>query len=293
VRIVDSHFHIWRQKDLPWLVGPMQPRIFGPYEAIRRDYPIEEYRLDAAGTGVEAAVYVQANWAPGRAEDEVAWVSQEADRTGWPHAIVGYCDLTVSDPWPELKRLLAYPRLRGVRQQLHWHENPLYRFAARPDVALDPLFQRNVSRLADHGLAFDLQVFPGQFESAGALADACPGVTFVLQHAGMPEDLSETGLARWREGLSRLAARPNVVAKLSGLGTFLRRLDAGYVARITAETLARFGPERCLFGSNFPIEKLWTDYAALVSAYEAALGGMEEAGRAAVLAGTARRVYRL
>jgi predicted TIM-barrel fold metal-dependent hydrolase len=62
---------------------------------------------------------------------------------------------------------------------------------------------------------------------------------------------------------------------------------------VTAETLARFGPERCLFGSNFPIEKLWTDYAALVSAYERALEGLDEAGRAAVLAGTARRVYRL
>jgi predicted TIM-barrel fold metal-dependent hydrolase len=59
--MIDAHFHIWRQADLPWLVGPMQPRIFGPYEAIRRDYPMREYLSDLAGSGVEKAVYVQAN----------------------------------------------------------------------------------------------------------------------------------------------------------------------------------------------------------------------------------------
>jgi predicted TIM-barrel fold metal-dependent hydrolase len=64
MRAVDSHFHVWRQADLPWLTGPMQPRIFGPYEPIRRDYPMEEYLADRAGTGVERAVYVQANWPP-------------------------------------------------------------------------------------------------------------------------------------------------------------------------------------------------------------------------------------
>ena len=64
--IIDAHHHIWRQADLPWLVGPMLPRIFGPYEPIRRDYPIAEYLADIAGTGVVKSVYVQANWAPAR-----------------------------------------------------------------------------------------------------------------------------------------------------------------------------------------------------------------------------------
>ena len=62
-KAIDSHFHIWRQKDQPWLVGPMVPRIFGPYEPIRRDYPIEEFLADQQGSGVEKAVYVQTNWA--------------------------------------------------------------------------------------------------------------------------------------------------------------------------------------------------------------------------------------
>ena len=93
IGIVDGHHHIWRQADLPWLQGPMVPRIFGPYEPIRRDYPIEEYLADIAGTGVEKSVYVQTNWAKAGAVDEVAWVQATADAHGWPHAIVGYADL--------------------------------------------------------------------------------------------------------------------------------------------------------------------------------------------------------
>jgi predicted TIM-barrel fold metal-dependent hydrolase len=70
--IVDAHHHIWRQADLPWLVGPMLPRIFGPYEAIRRDYPMTEYLADIAGSGVTRSVYVQANWAKAQFAEEAA-----------------------------------------------------------------------------------------------------------------------------------------------------------------------------------------------------------------------------
>ena len=172
--MVDSHFHVWRQADLPWLSGPMQPRIFGPYEPIRRDYLMAEYLEDTAGTEVERAVYVQANWPAQRAEEEVAWVSAVAAETGWPHAIVGYADMSVEDVRPLLDRLAAYPLMRGIRQQFHWHENPLYRFASTPDLCRDARVQRNVARLADYDWSFDLQVFAGQMDGAEELADASP-----------------------------------------------------------------------------------------------------------------------
>ena len=291
--LVDAHHHVWRQADLPWLSGPMQPRIFGPYEAIRRDYPMDEFLADIADTGVTRSVYVQANWAPERFEDEVAWVERVADESGWPHAIVAYADLLTEDVRPQLERLARYPRLRGVRMQLHWHENEMYRFAPRSDLALDPVLQRNVDRLADYGLIFDLQVFAGQMTGAAELAAACPEVTFVLQHAGMPEDLSPEGRAEWRAGMEVLAAQPNVYSKLSAFGTFIHRNDPAHIARIFRETVEIFGAERCLFGSNFPIEKLWTNYRALLDAFLAASAPFDDEARKAIFEGTAARVYRL
>lgn len=293
MKTVDAHFHVWRQADLPWLSGPMQPRIFGPYEQIRRDYLMLEYLEDTAGAGIERAVYVQANWPVDRAEDEVAWVSSVAAETGWPHAIVGYADMRVEDARPQLDRLTAYPLVRGIRQQLHWHENPLYRFASTPDLCSDVRVQRNVARLGDYGWSFDLQVFAGQMAGAAELADACPDVTFVLQHAGMLEDTSDEGRAYWRQRMTDLVRRRNIVVKLSGFGTFIHRCDPAHVHWLTAETLALFGAERCLWGSNYPIEKLWTDYAALLEAHQQAVEKLQPAGRNAIFHNTACRVYRL
>ena len=256
--IIDAHHHIWRRNDLPWLDGPMQPRIFGPYEPIRRDYPISEYLADIAGSDVTRSVYVQANWAKDRFEDEVAYVQQAADETGFPQGIVGYADFLADDVRPQLDRLTKYRGMRGLRMQLQWHENPQYRFAAKPDLARDPTFQQNVARLADYGWTFDLQVFAGQMDGAAELAAGAPKVTFILQHAGMLEDLSAAGWAHWRDGMRRLAACPNVVSKLSGLGTFIHKNDPDHIAAIVRETVEIFGPTRCLFGSNFPVEKLWT-----------------------------------
>ena len=291
--IVDAHHHIWRQADLPWLSGPMQPRIFGPYEPIRRDYSIDEYMDDLAGSNVVQSVYVQTNWPKDSFEDEVAWVERTANETGWPHAIVAFADLSVDDVRPQLDRLARYPLIRGVRMQLHWHENPLYRFAARSELCADPLIQRNIAHLADYGWSFELQVFAPQMRDAAGLAEACSKVTLILQHAGMLEDLSTRGRAMWREGMTRLAAHSNVVSKLSGLGTFIHRNDAAHIAEVVGETVAIFGAERCLFGSNFPIEKLWSDYRSLVEAYRAATRSLKADQRESIFRTTAMRVYRL
>ena len=93
--------------------------------------------------------------------------------------------------------------------------------------------------------------------------------------------------------MTRLAQCPNVFSKLSGLGTFIHRNDAAHIADIFNDTVTLFGAERCLFGSNFPIEKLWTSYLELVDAHRAAAASLRPEQRDAIFAGTAMRVYRL
>jgi predicted TIM-barrel fold metal-dependent hydrolase len=291
--MIDAHHHIWLQKDLPWLLGPEQPRIFGPYAAIKRDYEMAEYLADIEGSGITKSVYVQANWAPNWFEDEVAWVQSVANETGWPHGIVGYADMTVEDVRPQLDRLMKYPLLRGIRQQFHWHANPLYRFAKRPDLPADETVQKNVARLAGYGLSFDLQVFADQMDHAIALAKACPDVTFILQHAGMLEDLSGEGRADWAAAMKKLAKCPNVVCKLSAFGTFIHRNDPVFIAEMIADATAIFTPKRCLFGSNFPIEKIWTSYSDLLAAFQAGASKLSKPAQNAIFHDTAERVYRL
>jgi predicted TIM-barrel fold metal-dependent hydrolase len=292
-RIVDAHHHVWRRADLAWLSGPMQPRIFGPYEPIRRDYPIEKYLADARPSGVVKSIYVQTNWSPGGETGEAEWIQSVSDRHGFPQAFVGYADLASPILEATLDALSGHRGLRGIRQQLHWHENPTYRFAARSDLMNDAGWRRGLREIARRKLLFELQIFAGQMAYGARLARDFPDLEFVLLHAGMREDTSEGGWRAWRSGMRLLSACPNVSVKLSGLGTFLHRCDAALWRPVIRETLALFGPERCLFGSNFPIEKLWTDYKSIVAAVNGALTELTRAERDAVFYANAVRLYRL
>jgi predicted TIM-barrel fold metal-dependent hydrolase len=293
MNIIDSHHHIWRQADLAWLQGPMVPRIFGPYESIRRDYPVEEFLADQAASGVVQSVYVQTNWPAGQSAQEVAWVQGVAARSGWPHAMVAHADMTAADVRPQLDRLKACPLVRGVRMQLHWHESEMFRFAPTADQFTGEVFRRNLAQLAGYGFSFDLQVFPGQMKNAARLVADFPGIDFILVHAGMLADTTAAGVQAWREGMALLAAQRNVAVKLSGLGTFIHRNDPAHIASVVGQTVALFGAQRCMFGSNFPIEKIWTDHASLVGAHRAAVQHLPLAEQEAIFSGTATRVYRL
>jgi predicted TIM-barrel fold metal-dependent hydrolase len=291
--IIDAHHHIWRLAATPWLAGPPVPRIFGAYEPLRRDYLIDAFRREVEPQGVVKSIYIQVNVAPKAEVEEVAWVQSVSNTQGFPHGIVGYADLAAPDLAETLDREAAYANLRGIRQQLHWHENPLYRFAARPDLMNDAAWRAGLRAVERHGLVFELQVFTSQMADAAQLAQDFPGVSFVLMHAGMLEDRSAAGWARWREGMRQLASCPNVATKLSGLGTFARECSVALWRPVIEETLAMFGPARCLFGSNFPIEKLWTSYDALIGVMRECLSGLSADDRRAVFFDNAMRLYRL
>ena len=141
----------------------MQPRIFGPYEAIRRDYPIAEYRskiLPAPASRVRSMC--RPTGPKDEFEDEVALgqatVANRHRLAAWNCRLLRI--VIVDDVRPQLDQLAKYPLMRGVRMQLHWHENPMYRFAPRPDLMNDEhQFRRNIASLSDYDWSFDLQVF--------------------------------------------------------------------------------------------------------------------------------------
>lgn len=291
--VVDAHHHVWRLSHTPWLQGPEVPRIFGAYGPLRRDYTIEAFRADCEPAGVTRSVFVQVNVAPGAEAEEAEWVASESRRTGWPHAITAYADLASPEVDATLERECATGLVRAVRQQLHWHDKAAYRFASRPDLSDDPAWRRGMHAVARRGLAFELQVFPEQADAALRLVDAFPYTSFVLIHAGMLEDRSADGLRRWRRFLDDVAARQNTTTKLSGLGTFVRACDEAAWRPVIAETVAAFGPKRCMFGSNFPIEKLWTDYATLVATFRRCIADLSDDEQAWILGRCASGIYGL
>jgi predicted TIM-barrel fold metal-dependent hydrolase len=289
--IVDAHHHIWRRDDVPWLAAEPKPRIFGPYEPIRRDYLIDEFISDSAAFNVVASIYMQANWAPARALDEARWVSAVGAEAGLPNGLVAFADLRspgLADLLDEYRRL---PRVVGVRHQVHWHRNPDYAYVPVPDLFDDPDWRRGLKVLSDRGFPFDLQVFPSQLAGAARMVRAFPETRFILNHAGMLDSTDPATVARWQDGLARLADNPNVYCKLTGLGTFRRASSVEHYRPIVRTALELFGSRRCIFGSNFPVEGMWVSYAEFGEHMLEAIGPVAEADRRAIFRESALTAY--
>ncbi len=178
------------------------------------------------------------------------WVQSVSDATGWPHANVAHADLADPNVGTLIEALALLPATRGIRQQIHWHENPQYRFAPHPEVMNEPNWRRGLMHLAEHNLLFEIQLFTSQMQHGAELAREFPRTVFVLEHAGMLEDMSPDGWKRWRDGMNALALQPNVNVKLSGLGTFVHacRLDVMgpiFLARNVAYLAATFPLRSC------------------------------------------------
>ena len=112
--VIDTHHHIWRRKDVPWLAEPPIPRMFGDYFGIRRDYPVEEFMADVMPQGVTKSVHVTANWGLDRALDETRWLQSVSEKHGYPHAFTAQVDLTADTAATLLSELAKFPAVRAT-----------------------------------------------------------------------------------------------------------------------------------------------------------------------------------
>jgi predicted TIM-barrel fold metal-dependent hydrolase len=293
--IIDAHMHLWNYEEnpYPWL-REVRDFWFGDYTSLRRNYLLEHYLKDCAGQGVTRSVHVQAQWDHSDPVGETRWLKSITDRHGYPHAIVAYCDLRKPDARQVLEAQLEYEPVRGIRMDINWHENPRYRFFEDREVMKNPAWLSGLSLLAEYGLSFDLQIYAAeQIGDAYDVVRRFENIQFILDHAGAPADRTPEGVARWERALARLAELPNIVTKLSGFDMFDQQWTDRSLGSMVHRVIDRFGPGRCLFGSNFPVSRLYRSYGELVGAYERILSGFSCSERHAIFAGNAARYYRI
>jgi predicted TIM-barrel fold metal-dependent hydrolase len=286
--IVDAHHHLWDlDRNLyPWLRADPDPDAWvGDITPIRRSYLVEEYLVEATACGVVRSVHVEAAYDPSDPVGETRWLQEVADRHGFPHAIVAAARL--EDPRVEhvLDDHLGCANVRGIRQMLDRDEGR--------SLLERPEWQRGLSHLSARGLSFDLQITPDQLEAAVELARRNPDLVLILNHCGMPRERTEPALDQWRRGLRLLAEHTNVCAKISGLGMFEHAWTSESIRPYVEDVLDAFGVERCMFGSNFPVDKLYGSYAALVQAMELVTATLGPTERQAFFHDNAARVYRI
>lgn len=294
MKIIDAHHHLWAPVSDPdglgyvWLrdIGAMKP--FGDPTPIQRDYLLDAFLAEPAPAQLAGSVHVQCDPKLPDPVAETAFIQKISDTSGHPIMIVGFADLTEGDFEATAKGHKTHANLRGLRQIISYlPDRPDISFAPR-NLLDDLIWQANFAALAEHGLSFDLQLYPEQMPQAAAFLAAHPEVPVVIDHLGSPYDTTDAGLTRWHDGMRALADLDHVQVKLGGYAMFFGG-DLGAIPnRLSRAALEMFGAERVMFSSNFPVDSLHLTYPDLLRFVT------QIAGDAApqVLASNAQRFYR-
>jgi L-fuconolactonase len=281
-RVVDAHVHLWdpaRTDWYPYLSG-RQRLDLGDVSGMARRFDVPTYRSESQGWNVEKVVNVAAATGPHSVEETLE-LDRRPDDDGLLGAIVGGIIPTdaPADAVALIDRQMAADRFRGVR--------PMGAFTG----PLPPTYV--LEALRERGLLFELMAHPDQLQAAAEALGAVEGLVVVVEHTGWPRSDSDEEQALWRVGMAALAAiGPRVVCKLSGLAMPLGSMDPAAFAPWIEHAIETFGPDRCMFASNFPVDGLHGTFDELYAGYAAVVAGLDGATQDALFAGTATRVYR-
>ena len=265
--MIDAHHHLWDLSKVhyPWLEAKGVVRFFGNPTPIQRNYLLKEFRENAKVEGFLASVHIQVGAADPVAE--AMWIDSIAEANpDWPLVQVVHCDLTSSTLDKDLDLFQTIPSIRGVRQIVGRSSEEDTKSGTN-DLLNSSAFCDGLAELGNRNLSFDLQLTPELIEEAANVLSAAPQTKTALCHAGSPGDRSEQGLAKWSKNLRLLSNIENVFCKISGLGMFDHGWTQNSITPIINECIDQFGSSRCMFGSNFPVDSLYSDYSSLIQAY--------------------------
>jgi L-fucono-1,5-lactonase len=277
-RVLDAHHHVW---DLGARPQPWTDRL----PPLQRSFSLDDLRPALRRGNVTATVLVQTVTVAEETPEMLALAAAEPLIAG----VVGWVPLDSPDVAGLLAGLRALPggsKLAGVRHQVQEEADPGW--LCRPQV------RRGLAAVGAAGLAYDLLVTAGQLPAAVATARALPQVRFVLDHAGNPP-VDPDAAAGWRRDVMALSRSENVTVKLSGLttGAYPGQVPPGTLRSWVDVLLDGFGPDRMMFGSDWPVCTLTSSYEEVLAAALDATSQLSPPEREALLAGTATRFYQL
>jgi L-fuconolactonase len=278
--IIDAHVHLLDQVRFgySWSAG---------LPALARDWRLDEFLRSAKPYEIEGVVFVEVDVDGGRHLDEAEWVDGIAAGDGRLKGAVVRLPMEQGAALePQMARVAALKSVRGVRRVVQGE--------ADPQFLLRPRFVEALKLFPKYGLSFDICVYHAQMAAALEVARGCPEVSFVLDHIGKPA-IKDGLVEPWRSQIAEMSRLSNVVCKLSGMIT-----EAEHGAWTPAElqpyidhVVESFGPDRILYGGDWPVSKLAGDYLQWLTTLEAATAHFSDVERRKLFRDNARRVYRL
>jgi L-fuconolactonase len=281
VRIIDTHVHLWDRSrfHLAWLAGA---------PALDRDFSWEDYKKAGEGWNIVKAIYMEVDVDESQQAREAATVAELCRRGDTELVAAVISGRPAADGFGDYIRPLAkQPAIKGVRQVLHGPRAPA-------GYCLDRRFIRGIQLLGGLGLSFDLCMRSAELADGAKLAEACPGTQFILDHCGNA-DVFARDLTPWKRDVAALARKPNVNCKVSGIiaSTKGRTWRPDDLAPIVNHVLAEFGPDRVVFGGDWPVCTLGAPLAEWIQALRELVSGRSYDEQRKLFHDNAQRIYRL
>ena len=299
IKIVDAHHHLWdlNNKDTKysWLMVTEGEAFFGDYAAIRKNYLLEDYIEDTKNQNIIKSVHVQAEHDDDKPVNETAWLQNLADThsSKLPNAIVAFADFSKNNVSELLDAHQEYKNTRGIRQILSYNKDePKYSHATE-DFMKNSTWVENFKYIRNRNLSFDIQIYKHQMEDAVNLANKYNDILFILNHTGEPCYQSKEYIESWEQNMKKLAKCENVVAKISGLGMFDPNWTIDSTRIFVEKTIQIFGIERCMFASNFPVDKIFNSFDTYWNSFKEITKHYSENDKKLLFSSNAEKYYRI
>ncbi len=294
--IIDAHHHYWDPvaNYHPWLRDkPMIRFRYGDYSAIRKAFLPPDYALIARGFNVVTTVTMEGEFDESDLTAESAWMSQIAAQQNAPAAHVARAILHRADAADVIGRHAAYSLIRAIRHKPTAAPSPGVMEAGAAGSMSDPAWQNGYAALKPNNLHFELQAPWWHTNELMKLVEKFPETPVVINHAFMPVDRSPDALKAWREALELASTAPEISIKISGIGISGKPWILADQRPIIDACIDQFGPDRCLFASNFPVDGLVGSFTDIYDGFLDATADMSRTDRIAMFHDNAVRVYRL
>ena len=283
---IDTHFHLHDMKRPELRYSWLEPDAIHPFlgniDAIKaQHYWIEDYIAEIRLSNVPKAIHVQAALGTKDPVDETRWLQAFADKFGYPQGIVAECHLAQPDAGDVLERHMAFANVRGIRD------------FGPGDYLTNPAWQAGYRLLARHNLVCCLDTRPDLFAKVMALADKTPEVTLAIDHCGIPQKRTPEYFEAWRRGIFELARLPNIWMKISGLGMGDHRWTVESLRPYVLTCIEACTPARVIFGTNWPVDRMYSSYPDLIDAYATIIAGFSELEQRTMFAENAEGLFRI
>lgn len=261
LEFVDTHVHYYDMQHPDLFYAHWQPDVNPPLIGTKmrklgeQNFVAEDYIALTRNANVSKAIHVQAAIGSKDPVEETEWLQEAADRSGFPHGIVAYADLRQPDVDEVLARHCEFANMRGIRDFSHG------------DYLVEPDFHRGFALLEKYDLKASMSVQWQDMEKLKNLAGKYPNIRIVVDHTGSPTERNDEYFQKWKQGMQTIAQADNTICKISGLGMADHNWNVASIRPYVLQCIETFGISRCIFGTNWPVDALFSDYDTLVDAY--------------------------